>query len=214
VDLTLNVGERLALVGESGCGKSMTALSILRLLPQPPMEITGGEIRFKNKDMGALTESDWQKVRGKEIGIIFQDPIISLNPVLRVGDQIAETLRAHLDLSPDEIEKKIVGLLKEVGLSDPERIIRQYPHQLSGGMCQRIMIAMAIACGPTLLIADEPTTALDLTVQTQILQLLFRMTEEHGLAVLFITHNLRIVRSRELPMKYSAIPNTPTRKDF
>ena len=194
IDLTLRESERLALVGESGCGKSMTALSILRFLPDPPMKIVDGKIHFKSQDLGELSGKEWREIRGKEIGIVFQDPATSLNPVLRVGEQLAETLRTHLGYSPEEIKIKTHELLRDVGLADPERLLLQYPHQLSGGMCQRIMIAMALACGPTLLIADEPTTALDVTVQTQILELLFRMTEQMGLAVLFITHNLWIVR--------------------
>lgn len=194
VSLTLSEGERLALVGESGCGKSMTALSVLRLLPNPPMKMADGKIEFKGRDLKPLSESELQKIRGKEIGIIFQEPFTSLNPVMQVGDQISETLWTHTNLSKQQIREKVTSLLMEVGLPDPDRTRCQYPHQLSGGMCQRIMIALAIACGPSLLIADEPTTALDVTVQTQILDLLFRMTEQHRLAVLFITHNLRIVR--------------------
>lgn len=194
IDLSILEGERLALVGESGCGKSMTALSILHLLPVPPMELTEGRIDFKGRDLNVLTEIQWRKVRGREIGMIFQEPISSLNPVLSVGEQMAETLRVHGEISKQAIPAKVASLLKEVGLPDPERLMRQYPHQLSGGMCQRVMIAMAIACGPSLLIADEPTTALDVTVQTQILDLLFRMTEQYRLAVLFITHDLRIVK--------------------
>jgi len=195
IDLAVNEGERLALVGESGCGKSMTALSILNLLPQPPMAVLEGNILFKNKNLAHLTREDWRKIRGKEIGIVFQEPLTSLNPVMRVGEQIEEMIRIHSDVSAAAAWDKVLGLLNEVGLPDPERIARQYPHQLSGGMCQRVMIAMAISCGPSLLIADEPTTALDVTVQTQILDLLFKMTEQHKLAVLFITHDLRIVRN-------------------
>jgi peptide/nickel transport system ATP-binding protein len=194
IDLSLGKGERLALVGESGCGKSMTALSILNLLPEPPMEMVEGRINFMGRDLAVLSKSEWQKIRGKEIGMIFQEPVTSLNPVISVGEQIAETLRTHTNLSSTEIQLKISSLLTEVGLPDPRRIVHQYPHQLSGGMCQRVMIAMAIACEPALLIADEPTTALDVTVQTQILELLFRMTEDHRLSVLFITHNLKLVR--------------------
>ncbi len=172
----------------------MTALSILHLLPTPPMEMTEGKVYFHGKDLGLLSETEWQGLRGPQIGMVFQEPTSSLNPVIPVGDQITEVLRTHTHLSDGEINSKIVSLLGEVGLPDPPRIMRQYPHQLSGGMCQRVMIAMAVACGPALLIADEPTTALDVTVQTQILDLLFRMTEEHRLSVLFITHNLKIVR--------------------
>jgi peptide/nickel transport system ATP-binding protein len=194
IDLHLAKGDRVALVGESGCGKSVTALSILKLLPNPPMAITDGTIQFNGKTLNDLTEAQWREVRGKEIGIVFQEPLTSLNPVLLVGDQLEETLCLHLHLSRDDAHRKAVELLREVGLAEPERIVQQYPHQLSGGMCQRVMIAMAMACGPSLLIADEPTTALDVTVQAQILELLFQMTRQHGLSVLFITHDLRIVR--------------------
>ena len=195
VNLVLNEGERLALVGESGCGKSMTALSILNLLPRPPMEVLEGNIWFKEKNLTRMAEGMWREIRGKEIGIVFQEPLNSLNPVIRVGEQIKEMIRIHSVVSEAAAQAKVLSLLNEVGLPDPKRISRQYPHQLSGGMCQRVMIAMAISCGPSLLIADEPTTALDVTVQTQILDLLFKMTEQHRLAVLFITHDLRIVRN-------------------
>ncbi len=194
VDLRMEAGERVALVGESGCGKSVTALSILRLLPRPPMEISSGQIEFKGRDLGNLTREQWLEIRGREIGMVFQEPISSLNPVMPIGEQIAETLRNHSGLSTGEIRARTLSLLAQVGLPDPPRLLSQYPHQLSGGMCQRAMIAMAVACGPSFLIADEPTTALDVTVQTQILDLLFRMTEEQRLAVLLITHNLMIVR--------------------
>ncbi len=194
VDFHIDEGERVALVGESGCGKSITALSVLHLLPQPPMEIEEGEIRFKDVDLEGFSEAQWRSIRGKEIGIVFQDPIMSLNPVMPVGEQIEEVIHVHLDISIGDARQKALKLLAEVGLPDPERIARQYPHQLSGGMCQRIMIAMAIACEPVLLIADEPTTALDVTVQSQILELLSEMTERYKLAILLITHDLRIVR--------------------
>ena len=194
VDLSLAAGERLALVGESGCGKSVTALSVLHLLPSPPMRISGGAIRFNGRDLGTLSEREWREVRGREIGIVFQDPLAAMNPVLTAGEQTSETLRLHLGLAEEAARKKVHELFREVGLADPERIFSQHPHQLSGGMCQRVMIAMAVACGPALLIADEPTTALDVTVQSQILELLTRMTERHRLAVLLITHDLRIVR--------------------
>jgi oligopeptide/dipeptide ABC transporter ATP-binding protein len=194
VSLQLDEGQRVALVGESGCGKSMTALSILNLLPQPPMEVTGGSIRFKDKDIQTLTKKDWENIRGKEIGIVFQEPMTSLNPVFTVGLQIEETLQKHLFFSKDEAKQKALILLSDVGLPDPERVMDQYPHQLSGGMCQRAMIAMAVACGPSLLIADEPTTALDVTVQAQILDLVFKLTQQHKMTMLLITHDLRIVK--------------------
>ena len=194
ISLKLDEGQRLALVGESGCGKSMTALSILNLLPKPPMEVTGGTIYFKDKDIKTLTREKWEAIRGRDIGIVFQDPVTSLNPVFTVGLQIVETLQKHLFLSKNEAHKRALTLLGEVGLPDPERLMNQYPHQLSGGMCQRVMIAMAVACGPSLLIADEPTTALDVTVQTQILDLVFKLTQQNKMAVLLITHDLRIVK--------------------
>lgn len=194
VGLRLDEGQRVALVGESGCGKSMTALSILNLLPQPPMEVTAGTIRFKDKEMSAFTPEQWNQIRGKEIGIVFQEPLTSLNPVFTVGHQIEETLQKHMGLSREEARQKALSLMAQVGLAEPERVSAQYPHQLSGGMCQRVMIAMAVACGPSLLIADEPTTALDVTVQAQILDLIFQMTQDTHMAVLLITHDLRIVR--------------------
>jgi peptide/nickel transport system ATP-binding protein len=194
ISLKLEEGQRVALVGESGCGKSMTALSILNLLPQPPMELTGGTIYFKDKDIKSLTREEWEAIRGKEIGIVFQDPISSLNPVFTVGLQIEETLQKHLALSKVEAYQKSLDLLTQVGLPDPARVMNQYPHQLSGGMCQRVMIAIAVACGPALLIADEPTTALDVTVQAQILELIFKLTQQNKMAVLLITHDLRIVK--------------------
>jgi oligopeptide/dipeptide ABC transporter ATP-binding protein len=194
ISLKLEEGQRVALVGESGCGKSVTALSILSLLPQPPMKITGGTIHFKDKDISHFTQEEWEAVRGKDIGIVFQDPIASLNPVFTVGLQIEETLQKHLGLSKSEARQSALNLLTEVGLPDPARVIDQYPHQLSGGMCQRVMIAIAVACDPVLLIADEPTTALDVTVQAQILDLVFKLTQQNKMAVLLITHDLRIVK--------------------
>ncbi len=194
ISLKLNQGQRVALVGESGCGKSMTALSILNLLPQPPMELTGGTIYFKNKDIKKLNREEWEVIRGKDIGIVFQDPSASLNPVFTVGLQIEETLQKHLALSKVEVYQRALALLTQMGLPDPVRLMNQYPHQLSGGMCQRVMIAIAVACGPALLIADEPTTALDVTVQAQILELVLKLTQENKMAVLLITHDLRIVK--------------------
>ena len=195
IDLALQEAECLAVVGESGCGKSVTALSILGFLPSPPMALEEGRIQFKDRDLTDGSADRWKNIRGKEIGIVFQDPISSLNPVLPVGEQIEESLRFHFALSRTGAREKMLQLLAEVRLPDARRIAGQYPHQLSGGMCQRVMIAMAVACGPALLIADEPTTALDVTVQAQILDLLFQMKKKHRLAVLFITHNLGIARN-------------------
>jgi len=196
VNLSLDKGQRVALVGESGCGKSVTALSVLDLLPKPPMKRASGFIRFKGQDIAEFSQEKWRQIRGKEIAMVFQDPMSSLNPVFTVGYQIEETLRNHLGLSPAEAKVRVIELLSQVGLVDPERVKDQYPHQLSGGMCQRVMIAMAVACGPELLIADEPTTALDVTVQAQILDLLSQMTKKTQMAVLLITHDLRIVRNQ------------------
>jgi peptide/nickel transport system ATP-binding protein len=194
VDFNLAPGDRVALVGESGCGKSVTALTIMDLLPSPPMDWSEGEVLFKNINLKTLSPSDWRDIHGAQLSMIFQDPFSSLNPVFTVGDQMLETIRNHEEINKDVAISRILGLFQEVGLADPERIVHQFPHQLSGGMCQRVMIAMAIACRPSLLIADEPTTALDVTVQSQILELLFRMTQEYGLGLLFITHNLPITR--------------------
>ncbi|HVZ80979.1 MAG TPA: ABC transporter ATP-binding protein [bacterium] len=194
IDLSMMEGEKLALVGESGCGKSMIALSILNLIPRPPMVQSGGRILFKGEGLDGFNEDQWRDLRGKRIGIVFQEPLSSLNPVLTVGDQLVEGLIAHHQAGPEEARTKALGLLREVGLPDPDRIFGHYPHQLSGGMCQRVMIAMAVSCKPELLIADEPTTALDVTVQAQILDLLAQMTRVHRMAVLLITHDLRIAR--------------------
>jgi oligopeptide/dipeptide ABC transporter ATP-binding protein len=195
ITLDIHEGERVALVGESGCGKSMTALSIMRLLPEPPMVWNGGRIQYRGKNLDHLSSSGWRNVRGREIGMVFQEPFTSLNPVKRVGPQVMEGILTHQEVAENEAKARVIGLLNEVGLSDPTRVFQQYPHQLSGGMCQRVMIAMAISCAPSLLIADEPTTALDVTVQRQILDLLALMSERHQMAILFITHNLRLAQS-------------------
>jgi len=193
ISLAVGAGETVALVGESGCGKSLTALSIMRLLPDPPARIVGGQVILNGRDLVALPEQAMLDIRGKEIGIIFQDPMSSLNPVATVGGQIAEVLAAHTDLDRRQARARVLELLDQVGMPDAERRLDAYPHQLSGGMCQRVMIAMAIACSPSVLIADEPTTALDVTVQAQVLTLLKRLQAEAGMAMIFITHDLGVV---------------------
>jgi oligopeptide transport system ATP-binding protein len=186
-------GEKLGVVGESGCGKSVTALSIMRLVPQPPGEYAGGSILFQDQDLLELPESAMRKIRGGQIGMIFQDPMTCLNPTMTVGKQIAEGLRIHLKLSSDQALKRAVALLEQVGIPDAATRANAYPHQFSGGMRQRVMIAIALACNPKLLIADEPTTALDVTVQAQILELISGVCNEFGTAVILITHDLGVV---------------------
>jgi oligopeptide/dipeptide ABC transporter ATP-binding protein len=186
-------GETVALVGESGCGKSVSALSVMRLVSAPAGRITAGQILFKGRDLLALTEDEMRKVRGREIGMIFQEPMTSLNPVLTVGRQLTETMEIHLGMTPAQSRARAGEILGLVGISDPERRLRQYPHQFSGGMRQRIMIAMALSCNPALILADEPTTALDVTIQAQILELLKDLSRKLGVAMLMITHNLGVV---------------------
>ena len=193
VSFSVNAGETMALVGESGCGKSVTAASILRLIPDPPGRIVSGEILFEGKDLASLTLSEMRKVRGDRIGMIFQEPMTSLNPVFTIGDQIAETIREHRAISRSAAERRAVELLDLVRVPDARRQIDNYPHRLSGGMRQRAMIAMALACDPALLIADEPTTALDVTTQAQILELLDELKRRLGMAILLITHDLGVV---------------------
>src|SRR5690349_12226314 len=193
VSMSIFPGQTLAVVGESGCGKSVTALSILRLIPQPPGEILGGQIVFGGRDLLALREEEMQHVRGKEIAMIFQEPMTSLNPVYTIGDQIVEAVKLHQGVSTREAYQIAEQSLNDVGISDPHRRIHEYPHQMSGGMRQRVMIAMALSCRPKLLIADEPTTALDVTIQAQILELLRKLQRETGMAILLITHDLGVV---------------------
>jgi len=183
----------LALVGESGCGKTVSALSILRLLPEPPAKITSGEIIFAGRDLLSLNAKQMREIRGKKIAMIFQDPMTSLNPVLTVGEQLIETLLRHKSLNKKEALKISAQLLGKVELPSPEEKLKQYPHQLSGGMRQRVMIAMALACEPKILIADEPTTALDVLIQAQILELLENLKKETGMSMLLITHDLGVV---------------------
>jgi peptide/nickel transport system ATP-binding protein len=189
---SIDAGETIAVVGESGCGKSVTAMSILRLIPEPPGKIVG-TIRFQDRDLLALDEAEMRSIRGNEISMIFQEPMTSLNPVLTVGRQIGETLRLHQGLSGRQAEAKAIEALTLVGIPEPVRRIREYPHQMSGGMRQRVMIAMALACNPKLLIADEPTTALDVTIQAQILDLMRDLKRRLGSAIMLITHDLGVV---------------------
>ncbi|HEX5708884.1 MAG TPA: ABC transporter ATP-binding protein [Pyrinomonadaceae bacterium] len=192
VSFQVGEGELLGLVGESGCGKSITALSVMRLVA-PPGKIVGGEIRFAGEDLLAASEARMREIRGDDIAMIFQDPMTSLNPVYTVGEQIAEALRLHRRLSRDAARRAAVDAMQEVAIPDPARRADDYPHQLSGGMRQRVMIAMALACDPRLLIADEPTTALDVTIQAQILELIDELRRTRNLAVLLITHDLGVV---------------------
>ena len=192
VSFHVNAGETVAIVGESGCGKSVTSMSILRLIPEPPGKIAGA-IRFQGRDLLKLSERELRAIRGNEISMIFQEPMTSLNPVLTVGRQIGETLRLHQGLSAAEAEAKAVEMLTLVGIPEPKRRVREYPHQLSGGMRQRVMIAIALACNPKLLIADEPTTALDVTIQAQILELMRDLKRRVGAAIVLITHDLGVV---------------------
>jgi oligopeptide/dipeptide ABC transporter ATP-binding protein len=193
VTYQLAKGEPLGLVGESGCGKSVTALSILRLIPIPPGKIVGGEILFKGKNLIDLSEEEMRKIRGNRISMIFQEPMTSLNPVFTIGNQIQETIKLHQGLSKRESLEKAIEMLRLVNIPSPERCVNQYPHELSGGMRQRAMIAMSLACNPEILIADEPTTALDVTIQAQILDLLNKLKEELGMAIILITHNLGVI---------------------
>ncbi len=194
VSLTLHEGETLGVVGESGCGKSVTALSIMRLIPQPPGKIVSGEINFADRgDLTKLKEHEMRKIRGNEISMIFQEPMTSLNPVFRVGNQIAEAIQLHQQVSKKEALDRSVEMLKLVGIPSPEKRVKDYPHQLSGGMRQRVMIAMALSCNPKLMLADEPTTALDVTIQAQILDLMNKLKEEVGTSIILITHNLGVI---------------------
>ena len=186
-------GETICLVGESGCGKTVSALTILRIIPQPPGEVMGGKILFNGQDLLELSEEDMQKIRGNRIAMVFQEPMTSLNPVFTIGDQIKEAIQVHEQLEKNETLRRCIQLLKDVGIPSPENRLNDYPHQLSGGQRQRVMIAMALACNPDLVIADEPTTALDVTIQVQILDLFKELQEKRNMSLLYITHDLGVV---------------------
>jgi peptide/nickel transport system ATP-binding protein len=193
VDLHIDKGETLGVVGESGCGKTVTALSIMKLIPIPPGRIVQGQIVYQDRDLVTLPAAQMRKVRGKEISMIFQEPMTSLNPVFTIGEQIAEAVRLHEGKNRRDALEKTVDMLRLVHIPNPERRVKEYPHQLSGGMRQRVMIAMALSCNPKLLIADEPTTALDVTIQAQILELLNELKAKLGMAVMLITHDMGVI---------------------
>ncbi len=189
----LDEGETLGLVGESGCGKSVSALSLMRLIPDPPGKTIEGEVLFNGEDILKIDMDDMRRIRGASMSMVFQEPMTSLNPVLTIEKQLTETLVLHMGMNNQESKTAAAGLLERVGIPDPERRVKQYPHQFSGGMRQRVMIAMALSCNPKLIIADEPTTALDVTIQAQILELMKSLTTEFGVALIVITHNLGVV---------------------
>ena len=193
ISFEVGEGETVALVGESGCGKSVSALSILRLIPNPPGRIVGGSVRFAGRDLLQLSIEEIRGVRGRDIAMVFQEPMTSLNPVLSIGRQLTETLEEHLQMGRADAKERAIELLAMVGISDPARRLQQFPHHLSGGMRQRVMIAIALSCEPKLIIADEPTTALDVTIQAQILELMKDLTRRLGVALIIITHNLGVV---------------------
>src|SRR3982074_377276 len=193
ISYTVDPGETVAIVGESGSGKSVSALSIMRLIPDPPGRLTGGGVWFAGRALMTLSEEEMRRMRGSEIGMVFQEPMTSLNPVLTIGRQITETLEQHRGMDRAAADRRAVELLGLVGIADANRRLEQYPHQLSGGMRQRIMIAIALACDPKMIIADEPTTALDVTIQAQILELMQKLTQRLGVALIIITHNLGVV---------------------
>jgi peptide/nickel transport system ATP-binding protein len=193
VSLAIQPGETLGLVGESGCGKSVTAHSIIQLIPDPPGKIVDGRILFDGQDLLALSETDMRKIRGNRISMIFQEPMTSLNPVFTMGDQVGEVLRLHQRLSRKEARGRVLDIFKQVGIPAAETRLDDFPHQMSGGMRQRVMIAMALACNPRLMIADEPTTALDVTIQAQILDLMNKLKADTGASILFITHDLGVI---------------------
>jgi oligopeptide/dipeptide ABC transporter ATP-binding protein len=205
IDLAIARGKTLGLVGESGCGKSVTSLAVMRLLAMPPARVASGTIRFDGTNLLDLSDEQMRAIRGRDIAMIFQEPMTSLNPAFRVGEQIAEGILRHRDVSASEAKREAIALMRRVGIPAPERRAEDYPHKLSGGMRQRVMIAMALACRPKLLIADEPTTALDVTIQAQILDLLRRLRAESGMGILLITHDLGVIAEMadEVAVMYS-----------
>lgn len=193
ISYTVNHGETIGIVGESGSGKSISVLSILRLIPSPPGKITNGEVLFEGMDLLKMNETALRRIRGHQISMVFQDPMTSLNPVLTIGKQITESIQLHLGFSKKQAKNRAIELLQQVGIPDAKRRINQYPHQFSGGMRQRVMIAMGLACQPKLLIADEPTTALDVTIQAQIVSLIKKLRQEMGMSIIWITHDLALL---------------------
>ncbi|MDI6694734.1 MAG: ABC transporter ATP-binding protein [Anaerolineales bacterium] len=193
VSLTLHECETIAIVGESGCGKSVTMLSVMGLIPVPPGEIVSGQAFYRGRDLLAMSEAEMEHIRGKELAMVFQDPMTALNPVLTIGRQISEPLRVHLNMDHATAQQRVIELLEQVGIPDPKNRMNDYPHQFSGGMRQRAMLAMALACAPSVLIADEPTTALDVTIQAQIIELVTRLRDALCMAVIWITHDLGVV---------------------
>jgi len=193
VDFTLKKGKTLCVVGESGCGKSVTAYTVMRLIPMPPGKVESGEILYKGKNLVKMTENEMRDIRGNEIAMIFQEPMTSLNPVYTIGNQIVEAIVLHQKVNPKEARQRAIKMLTKVGIPDADKRIDEYPHQMSGGMKQRVMIAMALSCNPEVLIADEPTTALDVTIQAQILDLLQQLQSTEGMSILLITHDLAVV---------------------
>jgi oligopeptide/dipeptide ABC transporter ATP-binding protein len=193
VSFHVDEGETLAIVGESGCGKSVTALSIMGLIPWPPGKVVGGQVLYQGKDLLRLPQAEMRQVRGKEIAMVFQEPMTSLNPVLTIGRQLTETLEAHFPVTKAEAHARALEVMNQVGIPDPSRRLNQFPHHFSGGMRQRVMIAMALICNPKLILADEPTTALDVTIQAQILALMKQLSQRLGVALVLITHNLGVV---------------------
>jgi oligopeptide transport system ATP-binding protein len=217
VSYKLHEGETIGIVGESGCGKSVHALSILRLIPMPPGKITEGTIDYQGKDLLSLSDDDMRKVRGSEIAMIFQDPMTSLNPVMTIGRQITEALNLHMDMQGEQAQERAAEMLDLVGIPEAADRLDSYPHEFSGGMRQRAMIAMALSCAPSILIADEPTTALDVTIQAQIIDLVIRLREKLGMAIIWITHDLGIMAGlaeRLLVMYAGFLVETASKKDI